>query len=292
MRTITLFSIGVALFLAPLLLSGMEDGRLNFTQIRVTISTGADDARCEAPNGAFISFNFRNGSTSREYRLGCFSSNSTRTVEIQLENPIEHAAAIASVIIRHNGTPRNMHGFDTYDNWDLTRLQVELVVDGGDRQTVVNYSGQPLCRFTGQLRNRTWNFNGSVPNQGPPSTINVFITTGSDDLRCGNQAFIRVNYQDGTSSPELSLGGCFSQNSNVSKPLTLDRVLRNYRDIQSVLVRHNGAARPGNPLDTYDNWDLQGFRIEFNGRNVLQYNGNPLHRFTGNSRSKTFVRNF
>jgi hypothetical protein len=75
----------------------------------------------------------------------------------------------------------------------------------------------------------------------------------------------------------------------------LDRVVGNVTDVKNVSIRHDGSPRAGQPFDTYDNWDLQVLRVALvlsgGERNVTNYRGNPLYRFTGAQRIKEWVRN-
>ena len=106
----------------------------------------------------------------------------------------------------------------------------------------------------------TWTKGVIVPT--PPSIssryLTVELTTGSDDLRGGNNAFITLNRTDGTSTREISLGGGFGQNSVVRRQITLPNAISSDQ-IMSVTIRHDGSPR--NPFDTYDNWDLQRLSI-------------------------------
>lgn len=118
------------------------------------------------------------------------------------------------------------------------------------------------------------------------SIMTVKLTTGGDDLRSGNTAYITVNYSNGTTSKEYSLGGGFANNSFITKNIRLDRLLSNTSEISYITIRHDGAPRAGNPFDTYDNWDLQILRVTLvmpNGteQNIINSSGNPLKRFTG-----------
>ncbi len=122
----------------------------------------------------------------------------------------------------------------------------------------------------------------------------VTMTTGSDDLRGGNRAYISLVLTDGRSTGEqvLSTGMVSHSTSDirVSVPgaVTLDQ-------IRSIRVRHDGSPRAGYPFDSYDNWDLKFIRVRiadayFVATNLL-YNSNTdsqvgtlVTRFTGSSR--------
>jgi hypothetical protein len=266
------------------------------TVMKVSLITGSDDLR--DGNNAFITVNYSNGTTSPEYRIGGgFANNSSKTVNITLNRLLSSSADVKNVVLRHDGSPRAGQPFDTYDNWNLQTIRVAFSI-GKEEKTCINETGNPLARFTGQLRNRTFNMacGGGTPPP-PPTTykVKVYLTTGSDDLRGGNSAFVTLTYADGTTSSEYYLGGGFGQNSAVNKTVTTTKVLTAIEDIQSVTLRHDGAPRAGQPFDTYENWDLQMLRVvlvmpDGTEKNVVNQRGNPLIRFTGALRTKNFPR--
>ncbi len=265
-------------------------------QMKVYLTTGGDDLR-GGGNTAHITVNYADGTTSPEYLLGGgFANNSLNAKTIELKKAVTELSQVRSVMLRHNGSPRAGQPFDSYDNWDLSRLRVTFMI--GDKEyDFVNQTGSPLVRFTGQLRNKIFT---AVPTTGgggggQNSTVKVFLTTGSDDLRGGNTAFMTISYTDGTTSPEYRLGGGFAQNSANTKSIVLNKVVGNVEDIRSISLRHDGAPRAGQPFDTYENWDLQVLRVALvmpNGteQNVVNERGNPLTRFTGALRTRAWNR--
>jgi hypothetical protein len=273
---------------------------INFTHastvIKVSLTTGGDDLR-GGGNTAHITFNFADGTTSPEYNLGGgFAMNSVVTKNITITPNITNLNQVTSVMIRHNGSPRAEQPFDTYDNWDLQRLRVSFVI-GNVEQIIVNESGNPIVRFTGQMRNRVFKPTPPAPDYGDATkTVKVFLTTGSDDLRGGgNQAYMTVHYTDGTSSSEYPLGGGFGQNSAITKVITINKLVKSTEEIQKITIRHDGSPRAGQPFDTYDNWDLQVLRVvlvmsDKSEKNMVNERGNPLVRFTGAERVRTYER--
>ncbi len=263
------------------------------TLINVEITTGNDDKRDWQP--AYLTFNYTNGTTSAEKELGNgYSSNKTRRVSIYLNETITALSQIKNVVLRHNGSPESNLTtlFNSYDNWDIKSIKIYVNIGGSDK-VLIDESGNPLVRFTGQLLTKTF-----TPKTGAvtASTLKVFLTTGSDDLRGGNHAYMKVNYPNGTSSPEFDLGGGgFSQHSLNTITVNLGKSLSNISEIKSITIRHDGNPRSGNPFDTYDNWNLQSLRVALvfpDGveRNVVNQTGSPLVRFTGDLRTKTWLR--
>jgi hypothetical protein len=125
------------------------------------------------------------------------------------------------------------------------------------------------------------------------SIMKIYLTTGGDDLRGGgNMAYVTVNFTNGTTSPEYSLGGGFANNSRVIKNITLNIDVTDLSQVKNIVIRHNGSPRAGQPFDTYDNWDLQALTVAFIIRNqeenFINISGKPLVRFTGQLRNRIF----
>lgn len=129
--------------------------------------------------------------------------------------------------------------------------------------------------------------------------IRVFITTGSDDLRGGNNAYLTFNLKNRTSSREYPLGGAFGHDSVIEKEICLDAAV-DLTTIKSITLRHDGSPRSGHPFDSYDNWDLISLRIvgvTDDGEEINIYNSafDPqrnrfVKRFTGSGRIITLFK--
>ncbi len=142
-------------------------------------------------------------------------------------------------------------------------------------------------------------FTGVNAQKGVDMEVNLY--TGSDDLRGGNNALLKINFRDNTSSREYDLGGGFGQNTNVQRKVTLDFPI-DITQVRSVTIRHDGSPR--NPFDTYDNWDLQTIEIflrdeDNGGQPVALYNSASdqrrsrfVTRFTGDNRSVILYNQF
>jgi hypothetical protein len=139
--------------------------------------------------------------------------------------------------------------------------------------------------------------------QAEGEEILVKLFTGSDDLRGGNNAYIKLNLTNNTSSKEYPLGGGFGQNGNNEVTIKLDGLGSVRLDqIRSVTIRHDGSPRSGQPFDTYDNWDLQAIEVSlidfndggnpkniYNTVNDRRVRGNQK-RFTGQARTLTLYK--
>jgi hypothetical protein len=292
MKSLQISSIKAVLFIVLGFLSSVNAVQAG-TIMRVYLTTGADDLR-GGGNLAYITVNYTNGTTSPEYSLGGgFGQNSRITKNITLNIDVTDLSQVKNIAIRHNGSPRAGQPFDTYDNWDLQSIKVAFDIRNQNAD-FINESGNPLVRFTGQLRNRVFVPSGSTPPPPTTSSVKVYLTTGSDDLRGGNNAYMTVNYTDGTSSPEYRLNGGFGQNSMITKAVTINKTVASVSEIKSITIRHDGSPRAGNPFDMYDNWDLQVLRVALvmptAEQNIVNERGNPLIRYTGALRMRTWNR--
>lgn len=125
--------------------------------------------------------------------------------------------------------------------------------------------------------------------------IRVVITTGGDDLRGGNHAFLFLNFNNNTISPVVCLTtapstGGFSNGSIYSATFAFEDEME-LSDVKGFTIRHQGNPRSDHPFDTYDNWDMEAIRVsaitaDSGVRGVNIYNSR-------NDRSRwTFVERF
>ncbi|MFZ4545183.1 MAG: hypothetical protein ACOYOA_14110 [Saprospiraceae bacterium] len=262
--------------------------------MKVNLVTGGDDLR--GGNFAYITVNYTDGTTSAEYNIGGgFANGSSNTKDFPLNRALGSIAEVKNILLRHDGKPRAGNPFDTYDNWDLKSIKVTFTI-AGEQLSCINLSGNPLQRFTGNVRNKTYaNDCGGPAPGGTNSVIKVYLTTGSDDLRGGNQAYITLKFKNGLKSDRFSLGGGFQQNTANKIRIDTKRIIGDVKEVESITITHDGSPRPGYPVDTYDNWDLQVLRVALvmpnqSEQNIINVSGNPVFRFTGQNRSRIFNR--
>ncbi|MCF8246030.1 MAG: hypothetical protein K9J37_04415 [Saprospiraceae bacterium] len=258
----------------------------------VYLVTGNDGLR--SGNHAYVTVNYADGTSSPEYRLPHaygLSTGPSLPSKIALNKTVVSANEIKSVLLRHDGAPRQGEPFDTYDNWDLQSIRITVFI-GGEEVEVCNKLGNPLVRFTGNLR--TYVLSASPP---PPANttnkVKVYFTTGGDNLRSNSRVIMIVNYTDGTTSPEIDFGGGFGQNMVITRTATISKSVENVSAIKSITIGQDGAPRQW--FESYDNWDLQALRVVLimpNGieKNIINESGNPLIRFTGSVRHQTWLR--
>lgn len=290
MKNLKMSSIKVVLFFV---LAFIGNSSFAGTTMKAYVSTGTDDLR--GGNTAFIKVNFTDNTTSPEYVLSTGMGGSTAiTFTRALDKVITNLNEIKNIEIRHDGSPRAGNPFDTYDNWNLQYIRVTFVINGGEQ--IFNAAmGNPAVRFTGDYRIYTL---GPQVVVVPPTTsiLKVFLTTGTGELRGGNFAYMTINYTDNSTSPEYPLGTGFAQNTAKTISVRINKTLSSPTEIRSIVIRHDGNPRAGNPFDTYGNWTLQAIRAALvmpSGaeQNVINYSGNPLVQFSGNVRTKTLPRN-
>jgi hypothetical protein len=123
--------------------------------LEVNMLTGSDDLR--SGNHAFLSINFKDNTSSRKYDLGDGfgqNSNVNRKITLDYSTTISN---IRSFTITHDGSPKNV--FESYDNWDLQSLEIQLrdEENGGNPVGVYNSANDPrrkrfVTRFTGDSR--------------------------------------------------------------------------------------------------------------------------------------------
>lgn len=94
------------------------------TRLLVTIGTGEDDLR--GGNRAFITLVLVDGTVLPEQVLSTgMAGGSTSTSRIYFSRSVS-SHQIRAIRIRHDGNPRSGHPFDTYDNWNLRMLHVQI----------------------------------------------------------------------------------------------------------------------------------------------------------------------
>ena len=140
------------------------------------------------------------------------------------------------------------------------------------------------------------------------TNVLVTLTTGGDDLRGGNSAFIRVNLNGRASTREVLLTTGAAGNSHATKRVTFAETFT-AAEVRSITIRHDGNPRSGHPFDHYDNWNLDRVLVQMANSSFVPvgtiYKSNldllsgysfenfPLKRFTGDARTLLLpVRSF
>jgi hypothetical protein len=122
---------------------------------------------------------------------------------------------------------------------------------------------------------------------GPTSrNLEVWLHTGGDDLRANSTVDVTLVPASGASQlfRNVNHGQELRRNSDRTFRLTLPSAWR-ASDVREVQIRFHSNKR--DPLDTGDNWDLLGVRVNLGSTVVLTRQGQPLHRFSGQQPSKS-----
>lgn len=160
------------------------------------------------------------------------------------------------------------------DNWNVNQVVLQGAVDNTQEQTqtLIEASGNPLVRFTGDVH--TWSAAASVPARDRANIVlqlQLTIATGGDDLRGGNSgncdAIILLAGGQSLAFPNVNQGQHWT-NGEV-RTITLD-VPAGTRlgAIQGVrLVTHFTGGLGG------DNWNVNEVRVQ-----ALTVSPPPVHR--------------
>ncbi|MBX2952734.1 MAG: hypothetical protein KF870_09520 [Leadbetterella sp.] len=252
--------------------STLSDGFVR--ELMLEISTGGDDLRGGNDN-VHATVLFRSGEQQVFHNINLLQrwiDDYTETVPLVL-NRATKKEDIVGVILSTTFT-----GGIGGDNWNIDKFKVWYLNQGN---VIYSRAGTPLVRLTGDNKvysARFWT-----------NELSVILRTGGDDLRGGNDAFITLHYEDESNSNEYRLNQGRSLNNNSTQTIAIDVPLTVTADrIKGVTIRHDGQGH--NPFQGYDNWNLDGLQIAVNGIQVLQVNGAPLIRFTGDKRSHRWDR--
>lgn len=96
------------------------------------------------------------------------------------------------------------------------------------------------------------------------TTLQAQISSGSDDLRNGNTAFINLVLINGEVLTEQILSRGLGSFKTSTTSVVFSRTV-NAAQIRSIRIRHDGNPRSGHPFDAYDTWDLRTLRVNLVG---------------------------
>jgi hypothetical protein len=284
-------------------------------KVEIEFKTGEDDLAirdASVQGNLKISINYKNGAAptvlENANRNQNWPKNSIRRVTMPLAADVD-VNNLASIQLTRSTNSNNFEDA-VADNWDLKSLAVTVSVKK-DRATLkyqlFSKAGNPLNRFKGGKDcncNKTYDFitphllsgaqqvadTATAPKR---TVIYAVFGNGGDDLRGGNDnAKIVITFKN-------TLQKLVANNLNnsqkwdnfteriVSKDLLNPANLK-IDDIKEIELWHTGAGGMG-----ADNWDLDKFKltITINGvsKILVDKAGAPLHRFTGDTRRRTFI---
>lgn len=284
-------------------------------KIEVECKTGEDDlaVRDAGIQGNLkITINYKNGAApvvlENANRNQNWPKNSIRRVTVPLPATVD-VKNLASINLTRSSTSNNFEDA-VADNWDLKSLTVTATIKNDSvnaKYQLLVKNGNPLNRFKAGINcncNKTYDFSAPQMISGtshwidkvpPPqkASIMAIFGNGGDDLRGGNDnSKLIIIFKNSTRTlvyNNLNAGanwGNFTEKT-VSKELPSTPDLK-IADIKEVQLWHTGGGGMG-----ADNWDLDKFKltITINGENKILVDkvGAPIHRFTGDTRRKTFV---
>lgn len=286
-------------------------------KLEVEFKTGDDDlaVRDESiQKNLKITINFKSGAAplvlENANKSQTWPKNSIRRVTIPLAADAD-VNNFASINLRRETTSNNFEDM-VADNWDLKELTVTVTLkkDGVTNKYKLlgtfARSGEVLNRFmAGRNCNcdKTWPFSNPVlisgarpwiDNRPPPqrTTIAAEFGVGGDDLGGGSDnAKIVIRFKN---SPRTLVFNNVN-NRESWENFTKHTVFKEtpgvpgvtVNDVKEVELWHTGGGGIA-----ADNWDIDKFTISItiNGvsKVLVDKVGAPLHRFTGDTRRKTF----
>ncbi len=239
--------------------------------------------------------------------------NSIRKVAIPLDASIVIGDLLAMELSRkhsNSGSPTTK----SPDNWDIDRIIVtaSFKKDGQTKKyELLNTSAtnpkltpwrmtydnsETPKRFDFKRNPTIISGSGWIDNFPPPQKSSIAVTfgVGGDDLRGGgDNAKVVITFKNTTQKltfTNINKGqglGNFTEHKFISNQInSLPNVTVN--DIKTVELWHTGGGGMG-----ADNWDIDKFvlSITINGitKQLVDVAGAPIHRFTGDTRRKTFM---
>lgn len=247
-------------------------------------------------------------------------NNSIRRVSFNLPADVV-CSDIHEIVLSRNtkgGTKNNMTAI-VGDNWNLDKVTVttRIKTNGTMKTGTMNWmspsgSGNPLYRFvyedrdsdnntglsltlkTGSICPSANTTSSSTTSSSTNASLNCVFGTGGDNLEggSGNNVNIRIKFK--SSNKIITINNIndtakwnnFTENTvtkSIPNSATID-----INDIKEVEVRHTGGGGM-----FADNWHVDKIKITItkNGvsRVLVDRVGAPIHMFTGDTRSKTFI---
>jgi hypothetical protein len=284
-------------------------------KIEVEFKTGEDDlaVRDASIQGNLkITINYKNGAAptvlENANRNQNWPKNSIRRVIIPLAADVD-VNNLASIQLVRSTTNNNFEDV-VADNWDLKSLVVTASIKKESatlKYQLFSKAANPLNRFKGGKDcncNKTYDFITPYLISGaqrvrdtataPKRTmIHVVFGNGGDDLRGGNDnAKVVITFKNSTQKLVANNLNSSQKWDNFTEKIVTKDLLNptnlKAEDIKTVELWHTGAGGSG-----ADNWDLDKFKLTITIDGVTKILvdkvGAPLHRFSGDTRRKTFI---
>ncbi len=244
-------------------------------------------------------------------KLATWPKNSIRKISIPLDSTFVIGDLLAMELSRKHSNS-NSPSTKSPDNWDLDRIIVTATFKKEGKTTkyqllhTINGRQTPYrMTYDNSETPKRFDFNRNpvvlsgtqnwIDNRPPPqkASINATFGVGGDDLRGGNDnAKIVITFKNSTKKltfNNLNNGvqwNGFTEHTAFKQLPSFPEFTIN--DIKTVELWHTGGGGMG-----ADNWDIDKFTltVTYNGQSkqLVDKTGAPIHRFSGDTRRKTFV---
>ncbi|RYY69628.1 MAG: hypothetical protein EOO13_08980 [Chitinophagaceae bacterium] len=285
------------------------------SKIEVEFKTGEDDLAirpADVQGNLKVTIHYKNGAAPTTLhnanRNQTWPKNSIRRITIPLTANID-VKNLASIELLRSTTSNNIEDIGA-DNWDLASLTVTATQKKGtytSKYQLLSIKGTPLHRFKAGKNcecNKTYAFSNPVLVSGTTpwidkfapeqkSNISAVFGNGGDDLRGGSDnAKVVILFKNSTRTLVFTNLNQSAKWENFTEKTVSGKAVASIpnvkiSDIKEVQLWHTGGGGMG-----ADNWDLDKFKLTIfiNGESKILVDkvGAPLHRFTGDTRRKSF----
>ncbi len=244
-------------------------------------------------------------------KMATWPKNSIRKISIPLDSTFVIGDLLAMELSRKHSNS-NSPSTKSPDNWDLDRIIVTATFKKEGKTTkyqllhTINGRQTPYrMTYDNSETPKRFDFNRNpvvlsgtqnwIDNRPPPqkASINATFGVGGDDLRGGNDnAKIVITFKNSTKKltfNNLNNGvqwNGFTEHTAFKQLPSFPEFTINV--IKAVELWHTGGGGMG-----ADNWDIDKFTltVTYNGQSkqLVDKTGAPIHRFSGDTRRKTFV---
>jgi hypothetical protein len=285
-------------------------------KIEIEFKTGEDDLRGVgtpefSPDVNLLFVNKPALLTRAFNRNSTWPKNSIRKIAIPLDTSIVIGDLLAMELSRkhtNSGSPTTK----SPDNWDIDRIIVTATFKKNGKITkyqllhTINSRQTPYrMTYDNSETPKRFDFNRNpvilsgtqnwIDNHPPPqkASISAVFGVGGDDLRGGNDnAKIVITFKNSTKkltfnnlNNSIQWNG-FTEHTAYKQIPSFPEFTVN--DIKTVELWHTGGGGMG-----ADNWDIDKFTltVTYNGqtKQLVDKTGAPIHRFSGDTRRKTFI---
>lgn len=244
-------------------------------------------------------------------KLATWPKRSIRKISIPLDTSIVIADLLAMELTRKHSNA-NVPTTQSPDNWDIDRIIVTATFKKDGKTTkyqllhTINGRQTPYrMTYDNSETPKRFDFNRNpvvlsgtqnwIDNHPPPqkASISAVFGVGGDDLRGGNDnAKIVITFKNSTKKLTFNNLNSSAQWNGFTEHTAYKQIPSfpefTVNDIKTVELWHTGGGGMG-----ADNWDIDKFTltVTYNGqtKQLVDKTGAPIHRFTGDTRRRTFI---